>query len=196
MPLRKTLLHAGKTLIAFLLLTQTATAGLPLICAPFDAGNAELLPWDEPSRHLAIDRRYPVKRLTSDMLKLLSADAPTVARMENLRRATVYAGKDRAVANELLKALLDRTQHPAQDARTAALAWFDAGYLIETYRQWGLMMNRDMLQAFDEAHPDFRRKIGALEGENFVARAIAATHEPQMRVAASLMARSRRISPE
>ena len=35
-------------------------------------------------------------KLTADTLRLLSADAPILARMENMRRATIYAGQDRA----------------------------------------------------------------------------------------------------
>jgi hypothetical protein len=192
MLIRQTLLRSCTALITCFLLTHTASAGLPLVCAPFDAGNAEVLPWDKPSSPFTTDPNYSINRLTSDTLRLLSPQAPTVARMENLRRATIYASKDRAVANALLKAVLERTRRlVAEDPHIAALTWFDAGYLVETYRQWSLMRHRDMLAAFDKAHPGLRREVGALDGYDLVAKAAAATHEPQMKVAASLMAQRR-----
>ena len=194
MLIRKTLLRAFMALM-LLLLSQTASAGLPLVCNPFDAGNSELLPWDKPSGQYTTDPRYPLERLTSDTLRLLSPQTPTVARMENLRRATVYASKNRAVANELLKAVLERARQPTEDPRSAAFSWFDAGYLVETYRQWGMTQDRDMLGAFDAAHPDLRREVGALDGYTLVSKAIAATHEPQMELAASLIAQGRPHSP-
>ena len=53
--------------------------------------------------------------------------------MENLRRATIYAMRDPVVAEQLLKALMARALSTTNDGR----AWFDAGYLIEAYRQGG-----------------------------------------------------------
>src|SRR5919109_3391815 len=88
---------------AVLVLAGTAYAGPPLLCHPFDAGTAKLLPWSaNPQAWNAIDRSYDVKGLTADTLALLTPDAPILARMENLRRATLYAVQDERVAAELL----------------------------------------------------------------------------------------------
>jgi hypothetical protein len=122
-----------------------ALAGPPLICHPFvtDAA-APMLPW-VPSRNWhSPDAGYDVARLTADTLRLLSADAPILSRMENMRRAAIYAERDLEIAAALLTALLDRTRNPRGDARALALAWFDAGYLLETYRQLDLIYRHEM----------------------------------------------------
>ena len=53
--------------------------------------------------------------------------------METLRRATIYARKDPQVAKELLARLRARA---ANAGNAAGLAWFDVGYLAETYKRW------------------------------------------------------------
>ena len=70
-------------------------------------------------------------RTLSGDLAALTPDAPVLTRMENLRRATIYAMRDPVVAEQLLKALMARALSTTNDGR----AWFDAGYLIEAYRQ-------------------------------------------------------------
>ncbi len=62
--------------------------------------------------------------------------------MENLRRATIYAARDRKAAAELMSALMKRAE--AGGSRDA-LAWFDAGYLVESYRQASHIYKWDML---------------------------------------------------
>lgn len=127
----------GKMLAALSLATvlvalpAVAHAGPPLVCHPFQASSADLLPWGEGDSWNSPDPQYNTSRLATDMLRLLSPDAPVLARMENLRRAAVYAVRDARAAEALLEALLARTS--ANDA--SALAWFDAGYLVEAYRQ-------------------------------------------------------------
>jgi hypothetical protein len=114
-------------------LAGVAEAGPPLICHPFQAGSAPLLPWAAGQGWNTPDRAYDVSTLPADTLRLLSADAPILARMENLRRATIYAAQDRRVAQELMKALVARAE--AGGGSRDPLAWFDAGYLVESYRQ-------------------------------------------------------------
>lgn len=134
---------------AALLLAHTANAGPPLICQPFVTGDAPLLPWTEGLRNWdARDPGYDVAHLTADTLELLSAGAPIIARMENLRRATIYASHRPRVATELMGAVLERTRAAAPESHAAALAWFDAGYLIETYRQMGTIDGADLLATF------------------------------------------------
>ena len=112
-----------------------ALAGPPLICHPFETRGGALLPWD--ARGAATNWNAPLASyatagLTDDVMKLLDADSPVLTRMENLRRATIYAQKDPAVARQLLDAVMVR----AKSSRTiGAQASFDAGYLIESYKQ-------------------------------------------------------------
>lgn len=103
------------------------------------------------------------------MLRLLSPDAPVLARMENMRRAAIYASGTPGLAEELLSKLLARTESPAPDA----LALFDAGYFIETLR--------------NGSHMRLHAAPGR-DGYALVARAISlAGAAPEMEFAASLM---------
>jgi hypothetical protein len=159
-------------------------AGPPLICRTFDAGTASLLPWGDGKGWHTPDRSYAVQRLTGDTLRLLSADAPVLARMENLRRATIYASRDGRVAAELLTALLGRALTAAADGRGDPLAWFDAGYLVESYRQLD-----EALRGGDHA-PSLPLGAGAPDGYRLVMKAVELSGaNPEMEFAASLMTR-------
>lgn len=160
------------SLVLALVPASSAEAGPELICRPFDAGTAPQLAWGRGPGWNTPDPTYDAGRLTADMLRLLSADAPILARMENMRRATIYATKNPRAAADLLAALLDRTTRAPHDP----LAWFDAGYLIESYRQASGYARRDMVAD------------AARDGYALVSRAIAlAGSNPAMEFAASLM---------
>ena len=128
----------SRVLTAFVLVGLTAgiaEAGPPLICHPFDAGKATLLPWGPGTDWKSPLASYDIQKLTADTLALLTPSTPVLARMEIMRRATIYAGQDKKVTAALLKALVDRTKALPQESRDA-MPWFDAGYLIESYRQY------------------------------------------------------------
>jgi hypothetical protein len=110
----------------------SAFAGPPLICHPFDIGNAKSLPWSGTGWDLSGNENYDAKNLTQDTLAILDAGAPVIVRMETLRRATLYARKDPLVAKELLTRLYQRTT----GAHAEAYAWFDAGYFAAALSQW------------------------------------------------------------
>ena len=123
----------GPLILVILLGTAApVVAGPPLICEPFEAGNAQLLAWGEGPGWNTPSRTYDARRLTTDTMRLLTDDAPVIARMENLRRATIYAMSDPGVAHNLLETVVNRALSHGVDS---SLAWFDAGYLIESYRQ-------------------------------------------------------------
>ena len=115
-------------------LPTSSEAGPPLLCHPFEttAGSA-LLPWGSGPGWNTPSPAYDVRRLTEDLQRLLSPDAPVLARMENMRRAVIYAWDDPGVADQLIAALRERAR--SATGREGALALFDAGYLLETYRQ-------------------------------------------------------------
>lgn len=116
--------------VALLAVPSISDAGAPLICQPFNPGTAAVLPWGSGPDWNSPARGYDVQRLTADMLRLLTPEAPVIARMENMRRATIYAARDARVAQALLDAVVARAQVSADPH-----ALFDAGYLIETYKQ-------------------------------------------------------------
>jgi hypothetical protein len=119
-------------------------AGPPLICHPVDIGGAPSLPWGSGRGWNTPQPGYDRTRLVSDTLALLSPSAPIRVRMETLRRATVYTMGDPDRGRELLARLEERARDggPRSDG---ALALFDAGYLIEAYKQARTITGRDIV---------------------------------------------------
>ena len=179
-------LKPGVALAAALLIAPAANAGPPLLCHPFTTDNAPSLRWTGERSWRANDPRYDVRRLTADTVALLGPDTPAIARMETLRRATIYAATSPQAANDLLNAVLARTKTPAGDSHAAALVEFDAGYLIESYRQQSEIEKVDMLAAFARSSGV---RLSTLYGYALVEKAIAM--QPRdvaaMEFAASLM---------
>jgi len=185
---RKPILRIVVSLGVLLGLAGAAEAGPPLICHPFDAGTASLLPWSSGQGWNTPDRSYDVQRLTTDTLRLLSSDAPILARMENLRRATIYASQDRRVAAELLAAVLGRALTEAGHGSRTPLAWFDAGYLVESYRQASHIYSWNMLGQAERSSWTLRSEPQGIDGYSFVRKALELTgSNPEIEYAASLM---------
>jgi len=115
--------------LALFALAAPALAGPPFICHPFDIGSAKSLPWADGD-WLGMRGDYDITRVVADTEALLKTDTPTLARMETLRRAVLYASRDRALAERLVATLTARV-HAADAGRTDALALFDAGYALE-----------------------------------------------------------------
>lgn len=156
-------------LVVFGLATY-AFAGPPLICHRLDIGDAKSLPWSGSAWNLSGNENYDTKNLAQDTLAVLDSGAPVIVRMETLRRATLYARKDPRAAKELLTRLYNR----AGATNAPASAQFDAGYLIEAYKQW---FGKDPNPA------------AGLDGYALVVKAIAASvhDDPQMEFAAALI---------
>jgi hypothetical protein len=111
-----------------------AQAGPPLICHPIEIGQAKSLPWIDWNQKGS--GGYDLKNLTRDTVAILDSNVPVLVRMETLRRATIYARQDQQVAKQLLTRLHARAANSDGTGDAEALAWFDAGYLAETYKQW------------------------------------------------------------
>lgn len=121
---------------AILLFAPSAMAGPPLICHAFEIGQAKSLPLGSSGWNLSGSENYDAKNLVADTLGILKPDTPVLVRMETLRRATLYARKDPLAAKALLAKLHARATSAESAGHPDALAWFDAGYLVETYKQW------------------------------------------------------------
>ena len=124
-----------KTLVAsfalvLLSFALPAVAGPPFICHEFQIGDATSLPWTKGD-WLGASRDYDITRVVADTERLLTPSTPTLVRMETLRRAVLYASRDRALAEQLLAALTARVHAADQAGRMDGLALFDAGYAIE-----------------------------------------------------------------
>ena len=115
-------------------LARPALAGPPLLCHPYEIGAAPSLPWQGhdwwPGRG-----DYDVANLVADTQALLAPATPVIVRMETLRRATVYAMRDRNVATQLLAVVTERAHALERGGRPDALAWLDAAYLTEALRE-------------------------------------------------------------
>ena len=187
---RKILRTISPILVSILCLVvfqQAVLAGPPLICHPFDIGNARSLAW-AGAQWRDVNKSYNINWLVEDTLGLLKPETPVLVRMETLRRATVYAVwsmadykvgysvKDASVAKELLSRLKDRIPESGvkADKRTTALAMFDYGYLIESYKQAG-----DGSQG--------PKISGGVDGYALIVKAIALRGgDPEMELAAAL----------
>ena len=126
-----TLIRSFVAIAAVVFFATPALAGPPLICHPFEIEGGKLIAWGTGSGWNTPDRSYDIKRLVADTTAVLTPDAPILTRMENMRRATIYAMRDPVIAHELLKTVTARALATTTDGR----AWFDAGYLIESYKQ-------------------------------------------------------------
>ena len=135
-----TRLHSIVFVFALIGLPSFVEAGPPLICHPFQTAGAALLPWGTGAGWNTPDRQYDVANLVPQTLALLDEDAPVLARMENMRRAVIYATRDERLAQQLLDAVLARASAPG----ASRLAVFDAGYLIESYKQAAHLFGRTM----------------------------------------------------
>lgn len=145
------MLRSFSLVLALLIATtlfQSALAGPPLICHPIEIGKAKSLPW-AGSNWREVKRDYDLNRLVADTLALLQPETTVLARMETLRRATIYAVwakvdrevgipvKDSKLADELMAKLMERIRESVRSGKPSSLALFDAGYLAACYKQAG-----------------------------------------------------------
>ena len=119
------------------------------------------------------DPTYDVSHLVPDTLALLMPVTPVMVRMETLRRATLYAAAHPRLAAALLAELQTRAAAPQPPG--AALAMFDFGYLVESYKEASL---------FAEPLP----AIDRIDGYQLVLKAHALHNNATMQQAARLIA--------
>lgn len=175
--------------LALVALATPAVAGPPLLCHPYDTGNARSLPWDGTRGWSGDLPDYELERLIADTDALLTPSTPVIARMETLRRASLYASRDRAIARELLTRLVARAK--AADAKGApdALAWLDAAYVAGAFHQISMLGNN---AGFRERAVAAREALGDLDAYTLIQRGIAVRAEdPALHFAAALIASDR-----
>src|SRR5213592_2238862 len=175
-------------LATLLCLATLAEAGPPLICHSVEIGPAKSLPWISHNWNLSGGETYDTKNLVRDTLEILAPDTPILVRMETLRRATLYTRKDPVVAKELLTRLDARATSAESSGHPDALAWFDVGYLAETYKQW---IGQNLPHMTDGMRMDANPAAG-VDGYAMVKKAIALREadlhgDPQMEFAAALI---------
>ncbi len=180
------LLIAAGVIAASLAAAPPAHAGPPLLCHPFDIGGARSLPWDLATGLSTGRADYPVAHLVRDTEALLGSATPVIVRMETLRRAAIYASRDRDVAAQLLARVTARARAAEQPGKADALALLDAAYVIEAFRQIGML---GRAQGFGDRAPIARAAVGALDGTALMAKSLAARpDDAALEFAAALMA--------
>ncbi len=94
---------------------------------------------------------------------------------------THYARKDPVAAKELLARLHARATSAESSGHADALAWFDAGYLAETYKQW-------IGQSWMRVSKDEQNPPAGVDGYALVKKALVLRgSHPQMEFAAALI---------
>lgn len=136
----RTLLYAAALSAA--LFASAALAGPPLLCHPFDTAGAPSLAWGGKGWNQARSD-YDLGKLVANASVLLTPDTPVIARMETLRRASIYASRNGTVARALA-AHLDARIAKASTPEARALALFDAGYYAETLQDIVRLQGYDM----------------------------------------------------
>src|SRR5262245_58090895 len=169
-------LHLLLALTTAVFVARPALAGPPLLCFPFEIGTAKSLPIGTGGWH-AVDPRYDASHVVDDALALLTPTTAIVTRMETLRRATLYAAKDKRIAAALLDRLQARAAAPSADA---PLAVFDFGYLVETYKQ--------ATSIFGEPNAAAQ----SIDGYSLVVKAAAMRGDPAIEFALAVMTRGDR----
>lgn len=165
-------LFFASAVLAAVLLSRPALAGPPLLCFPFDIGSARSLPMGHGNWH-EMDSRYDVSHLVPDTLALLTPAMPVLVRMETLRRATLYAAAHPKLATALLDELQARAVAP--QPAVSALAVFDFGYLVESYKEAKYLF-KEPLPALDR-----------IDGYQLVLKAHALQNDAAMQHAAKLI---------
>lgn len=161
----------GSILVASLALASPALAGPPLLCFPFDTGGAKTLPMKAGGWN-AVDTKYDVSHLADDTIALLTPATHVVARMETIRRATVYASTHPQAASQLLARLQARA---TIDGATASSAVFDFGYLVATYKQATFIFSQPV------------KGLDGIDGYQLVLKAAALQNDPAMEFAAAVI---------
>jgi hypothetical protein len=177
---------ASLTLFAVLAAATPAFAGPPLLCHPFDIGTAKSLPWDGARSWFEGDPRFDVKTLVAETEALLTPSTPVIVRMETLRRAAIYASRDKAIASALLTSLTTRARASEQKGHPDALAFHDAAYLTGALREVGML---EQMAEFRESAPAMRALVAGADAYGLISKSLASKPgDPALEFAAALIA--------
>ena len=158
-----------KTLVASIIAATLAVAvpalaGPPFVCHQFEIGAAKSLPWDQHGDWWTGRADYDVRKVVADTEALLTPDMPVLVRMETLRRAAIYASRDRTVAAELLASVMARSERAERMEHPDAMALFDAGYVVEAFDEL------ENIGVYDKQFADRTRELTGLRR----------SHDPQL----------------
>jgi hypothetical protein len=161
---------------AVAVIVTVASAGPPLICHPIEIGDAASIPWG--SGPFDRGRGYGRDRVVTETLAILDGRTSVLVRMETMRRAALYLDDDAKRSAQLRSALLGRVLDAEAAGEPDALAWFDAGYLTQSFVQLGAR----------DPHVTSDRTSDEIAGYRWVARALELRPDDgEMEFAAAMM---------
>jgi hypothetical protein len=170
-------------------LATPAFAGPPLLCHPYDIGRARSLPWDGSGGWSSDRPDYRLGQLIADTESLLTPATPVIVRMETLRRAALYASRDRALAAQLLTRFVARANAATASGTPDALALLDAAYIAGAFRQIAQLEHNS---GFRERARAARHALGDTDAYALIQRSIAARpDDAAIQFAAALIAADR-----
>jgi hypothetical protein len=181
---------AASLIVASLLTSaRPASAGyVTWLIHPFDIGKAESLPWDAHSSSGRAD--YDLARLIPDSDALLTPSTPIVVRLETLRRAVIYASRDRQVAGRLLRRFTARALASEHAASRDGLPFLDAAFVTDALWQVGQHSN----PPFTELSRQVKGLAGTADGYELVKKGLALRpDDPAYEFGAALIAGVRRL---
>jgi hypothetical protein len=163
-------------------------AGPPLLCHPYEIAAAPSLPWQGhdwwPGRG-----DYKVANLVADTQALLAPATPVIVRMETLRRATIYAMRDRNVATQLLAVVTERARALERDGHPDALAWLDAAYLTEALREVAELARMSDNSPFNQGVQNVQGLTAGADGYALILKSLELRpDDPSIEFAAALIA--------
>ena len=126
--------RATLALVLVAALASPALAGPPLVCFPFDIGTARSLPWAPDTGWKGLRDDYDLTKLTSDTTSICPHPRQSWSGWKHCGgpRCTRRATKRR---EGLLDWIEPARRRGNRQRQPRALALFDAGYLIEVYKQ-------------------------------------------------------------
>jgi len=176
----------GIALLSMFAVAAPAFAGPPLLCHPFDIGDARSLPWSTGGNWAEGRPDYEIARLVADTEALLTPTTPVIVRMETLRRAAIYASRERHVAEQLFAAVTSRARASEAAGRVDALAFLDAAYVTGAFRQIGML---EQMAQFRDRAPLMRSLVANTDAYALIAKSVAASpNDPAVQFAAALIA--------
>lgn len=190
--MRTQIRRAALSAVMLVALATPVFAGPPLLCRPYDTGNAPSLPWNGSNGWQGEIADYKLENLIADTEALLTPSTPVIARMETLRRASLYASRDGAIASQLLSRLLSRAAAAEAKGTPDALALLDAAYVAGAFYEITLMANEGPLRNRAAA---VRQALGTADAYALIQRSIAARpDDAAIQFAAALIASDRNRS--
>lgn len=177
---------SGAIALLVLVTARPASAGPPLLCHPFDIDAAASLPWSGTASWFDGRIDYDLRNLVRDTEALLAPSTPVLVRMETLRRASIYAGRDAKVASALLERLTAKAQASKAAGRADALALLDAAYVTEALRQITIIGGAP---GYKDRVEGIREVVSNADGWQYMKASLAARpDDPALEFAAALIA--------